>query len=212
MIGFLNASAAHRLTVAEKISRLERSSEEAYPLPARISSAGKDRVLPESGITLLNKRDIFARTAEEQQRVSVERVAAPAPRFEVMEITFKPLGIEYQGRIVFADGSLVAQVNMHDKSYLVKSGARLAPYTVDSIDKDVLVLKESAGKRISVKYRQTAYVDELMANIKEVNSNTTFLVSKNSEFFGCTVLDIDEESVLVSSEGEHFRLEKGTVR
>lgn len=154
------------------------------------------------------KRNIFIRWQQEKVKdISVSE----QPILEVLEIGYKPLGIEYQGRIVFQEGKLVGQVNLLDKSYIVEKGSRLPGYTVEALTKDHINLKDAKGSCKKINYRKAAYTKELVATLREQTSGQTQDVSKNSQFLSYKVLDIDEESVLLSTQGQHLRLKKGMV-
>jgi len=205
------SSANRREAVDERIARIEQAETAGEP------EAGNFPGVPEPLSSLLDTakilsgRDIFSREPEQAtSRGGAGTAASQTPRFEVVDIAQKPLGISYEGRIVFADGRIVAQVNVGRESYLVGTGATVAPYTVADLNRNKLVLTVGSA-RFVVNYREPAYSDELMATVKELNSAKTFSVSKNSDFLGGTVLDIDEESVLVSKQGQYLRIEKGTV-
>lgn len=156
------------------------------------------------------KRDLFS---EFKDKVAVDEVdvLVRKPIIEVLEIEYKPLSIRYLGRIVFENGKIVAQVNIYNKSYLVYEGSKIAEMVVETINKDLISLKDKRGNFTKIKFRQLAYSNKLIAKIKEHNSQQTLEISKDSDFFGYKVLDINEDYVLVSNQGQHLRLEKGRV-
>lgn len=210
-----NLSAKRQLAVTERIARVEQGdilSGSDSETEGNSGLAGVLKSVPPISLSEgleLSGRDIFSRELEQPE--SERGTAGPQlPRFQIIEITPKPLGISYEGRIIFSDGRIVAQVNMGKTSYLVGVGSTLSPYTIADLNNNMLVLLAGTTRYV-VSYRQSACSDELMATIKELNTNTTFLVTKNSDFLGGTVLDIDEESVLVSKQGQYLRIEKGTV-
>ncbi len=159
--------------------------------------------------TLTAKRNIFT------PRLTSKGIVASigdSVKLLVSEIGLKPLEIEYRGRVFFKDkGDMVAQVNVHKKSYLVKKGTSFAAYKVYELNGDLIKLTDKKGKNIEIKYREKTYTNELVAQIKELVSGYSKTVSKNDTFLEYKVLDIDEESVLVSLLGQHLRLEKGMV-
>ncbi len=159
--------------------------------------------------SVTSKRNIFS---ERLCRKDVQDPVSDRPVLQVSEIGFKPLGIEYRGKVFFEDdNAMVAQVNVHKKSYLVKEGTRFAAYRVDELNEKFIKLTDKKGRIIKIKYRQKAYSNELVAKIKELTSAYSKTVSKNSRFLEYKVLDIDEDSVLLSLQGQHLRLEKGMV-
>jgi len=162
------------------------------------------------GFAKSGKRNIFSYPRSKKSADS-ERDREIAPVLEVQEIGYKPLEIEYRGRIVFEDGTLIAQVNFHDRSYLVSIGSRIAHYTVRHLTKRSISLQGSHREVTKIPYRTATYSDELIATIKEHTSGRTLTVGIDSVFFGYKVLDIDEDYVLVSRQGQHLRLEKGMV-
>jgi len=153
------------------------------------------------------KRNIFVPFKDDEKRIEIDN-----PILEVLDISHKPLGFQYQGRITYPDGQIVAQINANKKSYLVKIGAKLAKYRVEHLDKNVISLKSKQGKYLNIKYLQTAFSDELMAKIKDNISGNIETVYKNSSIYGYKVLDIEEDSVTLSKSGQHLRLQKGMVQ
>ena len=159
--------------------------------------------------SLTSKRNIFSKQVYKK---NAEIVASDRPVLQVSEIGFKPLEIEYRGKVFFKDDNdMIAQVNVHKKSYLVKKGTHFAAYQVDELNEKFIKVTDKKGKVIKIKYRQKAYTNELAATIKELTSAYSKQVSKNGRFLEYKVLDIDENSVLLSHQGQHLRLEKGMV-
>ncbi|MFH1459950.1 MAG: hypothetical protein ABIG64_06210 [Candidatus Omnitrophota bacterium] len=154
-------------------------------------------------------RDIFVKHVIRDESEVV--VSSDNPVIEVVEISYKPLEIEYKGRLIFDDGRIVAQVNMQERSYLVSLGSTIFQYQIDYLDDKYINLKDKTQKNTKIQYRHAAYSNELVAQIKEHTDQRVFTVSKDSNFLGYKVLDIDEEYVLVSKKGQHLRLEKGMV-
>ncbi len=153
------------------------------------------------------KRNIFVPFKDDEKRAVVDNSI-----LEVLDISYKPLAFQYQGRIIYPDGQIVAQINANNKSYLVKLGAKLAKYTVEHLDKNGVSLKSKQGDFLKIKYLQTAFSDELMAKIKDNISGNIETVYKNSNIYGYKVLDIEEDSVILSKSGQHLRLQKGMVQ
>ena len=159
--------------------------------------------------SVISKRNIFTQEVHDK---SVEAVTGDRLVLQVSEIGFKPLGIEYRGKVFFKDDNdMVAQINVDKKSYLVKKGTRFAIYQVRELNGKLIELTDKEGKVINIKYREHAYTNELMAKIKELNSGYLKTVIKNDTFLEYKVLDIDEDSVLLSLQGQNRRLEKGMV-
>ena len=160
-------------------------------------------------------RDIFSAkrmsAAGMPERVA-EESSGEEPDVEVVDIKNKPLPIEYMGKIVFDDGRIVAQVNVHRKSYLVEDGTEFGGYSVESISPKKLVLRDSDSRKIELSFREILYSEELMATVKERSSQKVFDIYKDSSFLGFKVLDIAEDYVLVSNQGQHLKLWKGRVQ
>ncbi len=164
---------------------------------------------PRTLSSVKSKRNIFL---EQVYNKDAEIAVSDRPVLLVTDISFKPLEVEYRGRIFFEDGNdLVAQVNVHKKSYLVREGTRFAAFKVDELNDEFIKVTDKKGKILKIKYRQKTYTNELVAKIKELTSAYSKTVSKNSSFLEYKVLDIDEDSVLLSRQGQHLRLEKGMV-
>ncbi len=153
-------------------------------------------------------RNIFTTFGKES---GYESVRPGTSAFKIFEIDYKPLEIEYRGRIVFGNGRIVAQVSFHNRTYLVGVGAKVARYKVTHLDKDYIKLQSDKAEVIKIGYQKKTYSEELMAKVKELNSQRILQVSEGSEFFGGKVLDIDKDYVLVSKQGQLIRLEKGMV-
>ena len=134
-----------------------------------------------------------------------------SPILSLIETGYKSLGIYYWGQMIFEDGMLVAQINYRKKTYLVTKGSTVAQYKVTALTKDSITLQNSKGGFIDIPYRKTVLTNERIAKIKECNSQRIAVLSKDSKFFGYKVLDINEDSVIVSKYGQHLKLEKGTV-
>ncbi|MFH1093181.1 MAG: hypothetical protein V1739_03375 [Candidatus Omnitrophota bacterium] len=159
--------------------------------------------------SLTSKRNIFS---EPVYKKNAEIVTGEHQVLQVSEIGFKPLEIEYRGKVFFKDDNdMVAQVNILKKSYLVKKGTKFASYQVDELNEKFIKLTDKKGEVIKIEYRQKVYTNELVAKIKELTSAYSETVSKNGSFLEYKVLDIDEDSVLLSHQGQHLRLEKGMV-
>lgn len=152
------------------------------------------------------QRNIFAQVTRGK---IAQTVLSDKPVFELLEIGYKPLGIEYRGRIVFADGQIIAQVNLYNQTYLVKKGTKFCNYEVLDLEKEYLEIVSQTTKSIRLTYQKTTYTKELVAKIKELNSQQIVTVSKDSEFLGFKVLDIDKDYVLLSNQGQRLKLEKG---
>lgn len=158
---------------------------------------------------LNSKRNIFKLHVSKK---NAETMSGDNSELLVSEIGLKPLGVEYRGKVFFKDDDeMIAQVNVNKKSYLVKKGTRFSGYKVSALNGKYLKLKDKKGKILKIEYRQKAYTDELVAKIKELTSEHTKTVSKNDTFLEYKVLDINEDSVLLSLKGQHLRLEKGMV-
>jgi len=156
------------------------------------------------------KRNIFEKW--HMQTAAKEEVSdSDALVLKLEEIGYKPLGIEYKGKIIFGDGEIVAQINIHKQSYIIKSGSPVLDYTVEQLTRKFIKLKDKQGRYTKIKYREKMYTNEHVATLRELRSNKVKVVNKNSSFLGFKVLDIDEESVLLSRAGERLRLRKGMV-
>ena len=82
--------------------------------------------------SVISKRNIFTQEVHDK---SVEAVTGDRLVLQVSEIGFKPLGIEYRGKVFFKDDNdMVAQINVDKKSYLVKKGTRFAIYQVRELN------------------------------------------------------------------------------
>jgi hypothetical protein len=159
------------------------------------------------------KRNIFASYQMDDKEQQQRRTAKPeTPVLELLDISYKPLGFQYQGRIVYPDGQVVAQVNSPYKSYLVETGSKIDSFVVASLDKNIISLKGDGGKQIKIKYLQTAYSEELMAKIRENVSGIINIVHPKSSLFGYQVLDIEQDAVILSKYGQRLRLQKGMVQ
>ncbi|MCG2712442.1 MAG: hypothetical protein L6416_09000 [Candidatus Omnitrophica bacterium] len=208
-----NKAAANNDILDKKIQRLStRSTQSAagsrdYTKTEEYLNIEEQTVRALSSVT--SKRNIFS---EHGYNKSVDIAAGDRRVLQVIEIGFKPLGIEYQGKVFFKDDNeMLAQVNMYKKSYLVKEGSHFAYYQVHELNEKFIKLKDKKGKVIEIKYRQKAYVNERVAKINELTRGYSETVTKNSNFLEYKVLDIDEDSVLLSHQGQHLRLEKGMV-
>ena len=185
-----------------KFEGMDSESDKGYP------SAEDKSARDLSGLT--SKRNIFTQQLSSK---GAEVSVGDSIELLVSDIGLKPLEIEYNGNVFFKDDrDMVAQVNVHKKSYLVKKGSSFASYKVQVLTKTEIKVKDKKGKIIKIKYREKTYTNELMAQIKELKSGYSKTVSKNDTFLKYKVLDIDEESVLLSLLGQHLRLEKGMVR
>ncbi|MBU1045008.1 MAG: hypothetical protein KJ915_11495 [Candidatus Omnitrophica bacterium] len=163
---------------------------------------------PKAAIDLLAiKRNIFVPFEDDEKRVTFDN-----PVLELLDISYKPLGFQYQGRIIYPNGKIVAQINANNKSYLVQLGAKVGDYKVTHLDKNSVVLKMKKGESLDIKYLQQGYSDELMAKIKDNISGKIETVYKNSDIFGYKVLDIDRDFVILSKLGQQLRLQKGMVQ
>ena len=158
---------------------------------------------------LTSKRNIFTQQAYDENKVTA---SGESRELLVNKIGLKPLGIEYRGKVFFKDDDrMLAQVNVHKKSYLVKKGTKFASYKVHELNGESIEVTDKKGEVIKIKYREKAYTNELAAQIKELISGYSKTVTINDTFLEYKVLDIDENSVLLSLLGQHLRLEKGMV-
>lgn len=212
MLVLLKGGIAGNDILEEKIQRISTQSSK-YPSGVRDDNKAQEYLMSEDKTERLfssvtSKRNIFTQKVYE----NTEIVSSDSLVLQVIEIGLKPLGIEYQGRVSFEDDiDMVAQVNIHKKSYLVKKGTKFAAYNVHELNGEFIELKDEKGKIIKIKYRKIAYTNELVAKIKELTSSYSETVNKNGTFLEYKVLDIDEDSVLLSLRGQHLRLEKGMV-
>ena len=212
MLVLLKGGIAGNDILEEKIQRISTQSSK-YPSGVRDDNKAQEYLMSEDKTerlfsTVTSKRNIFTQKVYE----NTEIVSSDSLVLQVIEIGLKPLGIEYQGRVSFEDDiDMVAQVNIHKKSYLVKKGTKFAAYNVHELNGEFIELKDKKGKIIKIKYRKIAYTNELVAKIKELTSSYSETVNKNGTFLEYKVLDIDEDSVLLSLRGQHLRLEKGMV-
>ena len=212
MLVLLKGGIAGNDILEEKIQRISTQSSK-YPSGVRDDNKAQEYLMSEDKTERLfssvtSKRNIFTQKVYE----NTEIVSSDSLVLQVIEIGLKPLGIEYQGRVSFEDDiDMVAQVNIHKKSYLVKKGTKFAAYNVHELNGEFIELKDEKGKIIKIKYRKIAYTNELVAKIKELTSSYSETVNKNGTFLAYKVLDIDEDSVLLSLRGQHLRLEKGMV-
>ena len=212
MLVLLKGGIAGNDILEEKIQRISTQSSK-YPSGVRDDNKAQEYLMSEDKTerlfsTVTSKRNIFTQKVYE----NTEIVSSDSLVLQVIEIGLKPLGIEYQGRVSFEDDiDMVAQVNIHKKSYLVKKGTKFAAYNVHELNGEFIELKDEKGKIIKIKYRKIAYTNELVAKIKELTSSYSETVNKNGTFLAYKVLDIDEDSVLLSLRGQHLRLEKGMV-
>ncbi len=212
MLVLLKGGIAGNDILEEKIQRISTQSSK-YPSGVRDDNKAQEYLMSEDKTerlfsTVTSKRNIFTQKVYE----NTEIVSSDSLVLQVIEIGLKPLGIEYQGRVSFEDDiDMVAQVNIHKKSYLVKKGTKFAAYNVHELNGEFIELKDEKGKIIKIKYRKIAYTNELVAKIKELTSSYSETVNKNGTFLAYKVLDIDEDSVLLSLRGQQLRLEKGMV-
>ncbi|MCK4994708.1 MAG: hypothetical protein KAS13_06650 [Candidatus Omnitrophica bacterium] len=212
MLVLLKGGIAGNDILEEKIQRISTQSSK-YPSGVRDDNKAQEYLMSEDKTerlfsTVTSKRNIFTQKVYE----NTEIVSSDSLVLQVIEIGLKPLGIEYQGRVSFEDDiDMVAQVNVHKKSYLVKKGTKFAAYNVHELNGEFIELKDKKGKIIKIKYRKIAYTNELVAKIKELTSSYSETVNKNGTFLAYKVLDIDEDSVLLSLRGQQLRLEKGMV-
>lgn len=212
MLVLLKGGIAGNDILEEKIQRISTQSSK-YPSGVRDDNKAQEYLMSEDKTerlfsTVTSKRNIFTQKVYE----NTEIVSSDSLVLQVIEIGLKPLGIEYQGRVSFEDDiDMVAQVNIHKKSYLVKKGTKFAAYNVHELNGEFIELKDKKGKIIKIKYRKIAYTNELVAKIKELTSSYSETVNKNGTFLAYKVLDIDEDSVLLSLRGQQLRLEKGMV-
>lgn len=212
MLVLLKGGIAGNDILEEKIQRISTQSSK-YPSGVRDDNKAQEYLMSEDKTerlfsTVTSKRNIFTQKVYE----NTEIVSSDSLVLQVIEIGLKPLGIEYQGRVSFEDDiDMVAQVNIHKKSYLVKKGTKFAAYNVHELNGEFIELKDEKGKIIKIKYRKIAYTNELVAKIKELTSSYSETVNKNGTFLEYKVLDIDEDSVLLSLRGQQLRLEKGMV-
>ncbi len=195
--------------VSEDLNQSDYSSLPVSRMPGNAQNIMLEKMKSDLTIKIKPERDIFAYPREKKDEPT--RILTQEPVFEVVEIGYKPLGIEYKGKIVFGKGEIAAQINMRNKSYIARVNSTIAQYTVTQLNEQAISLRDGNGKVITIKYRENVYSDQLSAKIKELNSQKTFDVGKDSEFLGIKVLDIDGNSVLVSKSGERLRLEKGMV-
>jgi hypothetical protein len=204
---FISNNAAYKQSISQRENALTNNNsaskaESAMPTVSLVKNINKAK------IDLLNvKRNVFVPFNDDAKSPEYTN-----PVLELLDISFKPLGFQYQGRIVYPNGQIVAQINANHKSYLVKIGSSLANYKVLRLDKDVISLKPKQGKALDIKYLQTAFSEELMAKIKDNVSGDIETVYKNSIIYGYKVLDIEEDCVILSKSGQHLRLQKGTVQ
>ncbi|MFH2137160.1 MAG: hypothetical protein ABII88_01460 [Candidatus Omnitrophota bacterium] len=168
----------------------------------------KESMLKQSAEGL--KRNIFTKF-EKPKEVVTDISELNGPIFELLETGYQILGIYYWGRVIFDGGEIIAQVNFKDRTYLVKVGSKVGPYSVTALEYNSIILEDENANIIEIEYRKTAYSQSRMAKIKEYNSQRTLVVNKDSELFGYKVLDIQEDYVLVSDQVEHLKLEKGMV-
>ncbi|MBU4305965.1 MAG: hypothetical protein KJ893_10180 [Candidatus Omnitrophica bacterium] len=197
-------------SIEKKVDELEYSEADNFSASEDFSQ-GEPKILEDmrKDISESFSRDLFSR-GQIRPENSIN-ISAKGVLLQVVDTAYKPLGVIYRGRIIFEDGSIIAQVNLAKKSYLVRKGSKFDRYEVDYIDKYHLELREADGKHIRLTYRKTAYTDERIAKIKELNSQRLMSVGKDSELFGYKVLDIGEDYVLVSKQGQRLKLEKGMV-
>ena len=205
---FISNSADYKISMEQKKDELAINNMEAV---AKSDEPGNllsiiDR---KANIDLMKvKRNIFvAFKYDEPKRQDFNKAV-----LEVLDISYKPLAFQYQGRIVYPNGQIVAQINALNKSYLVKIGSSLAKYKVVRLDKNSVSLKTKQGEYVNIKYLQTAFSEELMAKIKDSISGNIETVYKNSKIYGYKVLDIEGDYVILSKSGQHLRLQKGKVQ
>ena len=199
----------YRYDIARKINSLKHQAQ-AEPEASLGHDLVKDiKVAAFISCPKQEGRNIFSRLEKEDFFAPV--VEADDPSFNLLEVGYKPLKIKYEGRIDFNDGTIVAQVNLKNNTYLAKKGATIENYRIVKLNKAYLDLEDRFSQVTRINYRETMYGDEFIAKIVEVKSQQIFEVSENSKFLGYKVLDIDKDYVLVSKQGQHLRLEKGRV-
>ena len=211
--GWLKKRAPNNDIIDEKMQKLStqssHSSAQAWDYAQDTKELRQKEQTARALSSVISKRNIFTQQVHNK---SAEAVTGDRLVLQVSEIGLKPLGIEYRGKVFFKDDNdMVAQINVDKKSYLVKKGTCFAVYQVSELNEKFIKLKDKKGKVIKIKYRQHTYTNELMAKIKELNSAYWKTVIKNDTFLEYKVLDIEEDSVLLSLQGQHLRLEKGMV-
>ncbi|MFH1062076.1 MAG: hypothetical protein V1747_04230 [Candidatus Omnitrophota bacterium] len=205
---FITSNAEYKIFVEQKKSELADMDRQFVAKSAEPGTL-LSRIDEKTKIDLLKvKRNIFAPFKDDDEKRQYSNNSV----LEVLDIAYKPLAFQYQGRIIYPNGQIVAQINADNKSYLVKTGSNLGKYKVGQLDKDSINLKTKQGENVTIKYLQTAFSDELMAKIKESISGEIETVYKNSDIYGYKVLDIEEDCVILSKSGQHLRLQKGMVQ
>lgn len=204
---FIKNNADYKMSIEQKKDKLA-DNESADEVKLDLQGALLAKIDDKAKIDLLKiKRNIFVPFKDDEKKQDINK-----PVFELLDISYKPLAFQYQGRIVYPNGQIVAQINANNKSYLIKIGSNLGNYKVEQLDKDSVTLKTKQGESVNIKYLETAFSDELMAKIKDSISGNIETVYKNSNIYGYQVLDIERDSVVLSKSGQHLRLQKGTVQ
>ena len=163
-------------------------------------------------LELKAKRNIFAPKKKQKTLTAVDDLEdSDEVVLRLVKTGFKSLGLNYRGQMFYKDGTLVAQVNYKKKTYLVSKGSKFKGNQVTDLSKEMITIKTYKGKEVTIPFRKIVFTDERIAEIQECNSLKTAVLSMNSKFLGYKVLDISEDSVIVSKHGQHLKLQKGTV-
>ncbi|RKY37679.1 MAG: hypothetical protein DRP78_00415 [Candidatus Omnitrophota bacterium] len=153
-------------------------------------------------------RDIFTRL---EQQGAGDSFGGKKFGFEVVQIRQKILDLKYLGRVAFAKGKAIVQVNISGKTYLLAKGEKVDGYKLKRITKDYIEFLDSNSESLRIDYRKIKYSTEFEAEIKNDVLGQVVVVSKGSKFSGYEVLSIDKNSMKVSLNGKNILLKEGMV-
>ena len=210
-----NSALGFKKHINDKTSKIKKSKFTEQQLIKAQKKAKEDMAVMINNdfiefVSFLSGRNIFTKVKDAQQpKAEIEYNNESG--FEISYIMREPLNIEYRGRIVYGPGKIVAQVNLRNKTFLVRQGSKFAGYTVKYLDMHKIFLKKEDGSELEIGYREVVYKNKLTAQIKELETERSFFITKGSTFYGYKVLDIQEDYVLLSKHGQHLKLEKGMV-
>jgi len=204
------------LTVVQR-GIIERVKTVEYPhVPEEFDYPEKDKAQFEEYDKLLEKAhkpksiSEYAKLLEKNLFYEYVEPTPPEPLFIVKDIKLVPLDIMYQGFIELPDSSLVAQINLEDKTYFLREGKLFADYKVTKITKEFCIVLNERGKEMRLDYKRKIYSEEYEALLFDPKTKNLLKVKKDLRIKNYKVLDITATYVvLLDTNGEKIVLKKG---
>ncbi len=205
VMSFFMQGAAHRLE--EQMDNMASSAKQAF-MPRAELQLYEDiltRAKYPKGIAdyrVLTGRNPFAKV---QRAEAVVTDTTSRHDFVLRTIDRIPLPIMYQGFIELPD-KVIGQVAWKGTTKFVESGEALNGYTILSVQRDYLDIKLEDGTEHRLNYKTPIPGKELRAVLYDNIGDKTYTAVKTWGLDGYSVVDIQEDRVILLFKGEELEL------